>query len=64
MPASLLPQTTLRNMAAPQVLFSKLFLVTMTLADELQINVVPHHVKAYQDNDCQHVLLQKDTFFA
>ena len=30
---------------------------TMKLADELQINLVPHHVKAHQDDDCPYDLL-------
>ena len=34
-----------------------LFQVTMKLADELQINLVPHHVKAHQDDDCPYDLL-------
>ena len=34
-----------------------LFQVTMKLADELQINLVPHHVKAHQDDDCPTIWL-------
>ena len=34
-----------------------LFQVTMKPADELQIDLVPHQIKAHEDNDCQYDLL-------